>query len=58
MSAGLEITREPLDDATRLVPQVALDLPGETRIRMGGVFGLRGVYHFIARIVIEKELDL
>jgi len=58
VSAGLEITREPLDDATRLVPQVALDLPGETRIRMGGAFGLRGVYHFIARIVIEKELDL
>ncbi len=58
VSAGLEITREPLDDATRIVPQVALVLPGETRVRMGTAFGLRGVYSFIARIVIEKEIEL
>ena len=56
VSAGLEITREPLDDATRLVPQLALDF-GEARVRMGGAFGLKGPYRFIARIVIEKELE-
>jgi hypothetical protein len=56
VSAGLEMTREPLDDMTRLVPQLALDF-GEARVRMGGAFGLRGAYPFIARVVIEKELD-
>jgi hypothetical protein len=58
VSAGLEITREKLDDVTRLVPQLSLDFPGEARIRMGGAFGLKGPYRFIARIVLEKELDL
>jgi hypothetical protein len=56
VTAGLEITREPLDDATRLVPQLALDF-GEARLRMGGAFGLKGAYRFIARVVLEKELD-
>jgi hypothetical protein len=56
VTAGLEITREPLDDATRLVPQLSLDF-GEARVRMGGAFGLKGAYRFIARIVVEKELD-
>jgi hypothetical protein len=56
VSAGLEIVREPLDDATRLVPQLSLDF-GEARVRMGGAFGIEGAYRFIARIVVEKELD-
>jgi len=56
VTAGLEITREPLDDATRLVPQLSLDF-GEARVRMGGAFGIKGAYRFIARIVVEKELD-
>jgi len=58
VTAGLEVTREELDDVTRLVPQLSLDFPGETRVRMGGAFGLHGPYRFIARIVLEKELDL
>ena len=58
VAAGVEITREPLDGMTRLVPQASVKLPGEMRVRLGTAFGLRGPYTFIARAIVEKELEL
>ena len=58
VGAGIEITREPLDNMTRLVPQAAIELPGEMRVRLGTAFGLRGPYTFIARAILEKEVEL
>jgi len=55
---GAEVTREPLERATRITPQLHLNL-GEASIRLGGSFGVHPrPYHFIARIIIERELEL
>jgi len=55
---GAEVTREPLERATRITPQFQLHL-GESSIRLGTSFGVHPrPYHFIARIVVERELEL
>jgi len=59
VAVGAEITHEPLERATRIVPQVTLQLPNEMSIRMAGGFGVHPrPYRFIARIIVERELEL
>ncbi|HEV8479633.1 MAG TPA: hypothetical protein VGR66_02470 [Candidatus Eisenbacteria bacterium] len=58
VALGAEVTREPLERATRITPQLHFNM-GEASIRLGGSFGVHPrPYHFIARIVVERELEL
>jgi len=59
VAVGLEISREALDKVTHIVPQMTLSLPSEMAIRLGAGFETKQrLYHFIGRIVIERELEL
>ena len=43
----------------RIIPQMTLTLPNEMSMRIGGAFEVKKrLYHFIGRIVIERELEL
>jgi hypothetical protein len=56
LAAGVEITREPTENSTRITPQLWLRLPGEARLRLGSVFELHPtLYRFMARAILEAE---
>jgi hypothetical protein len=59
VAIGLEVSREALERITRIIPQMTLTLPNEMSVRIGGAFEAKHrLYHFIGRIVIERELEL
>jgi hypothetical protein len=59
VAIGAEVSREALERITRIAPQVTLTLPEEMLVRLGGVFEVQQkLYHFIGRVVIERELEL
>ena len=59
VAVGLEVSREALDRVTHIVPQMTLRLPSEMSIRIGAGFeAKKRLYHFIGRIVVERELEL
>jgi hypothetical protein len=58
VAIGAEVNREALDKITHIIPQMTLSLPNEMSIRMGASFEVqKRLYHFIGRIVVERELE-
>jgi len=56
LKVGLEYSREPLDNSTRITPQMWIAFPGEARLRLGGVIGTGPhPYWFVARAILETE---
>jgi hypothetical protein len=56
LMAGIELTREPLERATHIVPQFWIALPGRARLRLGGIFGTQArPYWFEGRAIVETE---
>ena len=56
LKAGVEFSHEPIEGSTRITPQIWIDFPGETRLRLGGVFGVDPrPYWLVARAIVETE---